>query len=207
VTARARDPRPERTRAAIVEAALTIVGSGQRFSMTSLARAAGVSRSSLYAQFPDVDEIAIALLVEVFDEIGRADAIDRTDTGVDVSVIAQRAALRLAEHLDTRRPFYRAVMSRTTSGRVFHELALAYSRTVEASITISNPDQSPEARHDLALFAGGGAMAILVDWLMSPDDPSPESLARRLLAAMPSDVVGHQDLHDDEQSPTTKERT
>jgi AcrR family transcriptional regulator len=207
VTARARDPRPERTRAAIVEAALTIVGSGQRFSMTSLARAAGVSRSSLYAQFPDVDEIAIALLVEVFDEIGRADAIDRTDTGVDVSVIAQRAALRLAEHLDTRRPFYRAVMSRTTSGRVFHELALAYSRTVEASIAISNPDQSPEARHDLALFAGGGAMAILVDWLMSPDDPSPESLARRLLAAMPSDVVGHQDLHDDEQSPTTKERT
>jgi hypothetical protein len=50
-------------------------------------------------------------------------------------------------------------------------------------------------------------MAILVDWLMSPDDPTPESLARRLLAAMPSDVVGHQDLRNDEESPTTKERT
>jgi AcrR family transcriptional regulator len=192
VTARATDPRPARTRAAIIAATerLVAVDHAPEVSVNEIARTAGVSRSAFYAQFSDLDELAVAMLVDAFREIGLDDIRARADDGNDhhLAVTSNR---RLVEHLALRYPFYRASLDWRLSGRVHDTVVSAYADQVAATMQVLG-DRVPAGldRADTARFIAGGAIALLTAWLREDAPEQQEQIVTRLLAVMPDWLVG-----------------
>ena len=191
---RATDPRPARTRAAIMAAVPRLIAdpaaSGE-ISVNAIARAAGVSRSAFYAQFSDLDELAVALLVDAFRDIGLDDVDARHDPRADARTLARESSRRLVAHIDERRTFYRASLDWRLSGRVHESVVHAYAQQVLATIAVLDggapPDVVPE---DAARFIAGGAIAMLTAWLRDEAPGGRDTMADRLVAVMPNWLVG-----------------
>lgn len=158
--------------------------------MQSIAAAAGISRSALYAQFAGMDDLAVALLSRTFAEIGDTDAADRARHDADVTTIAARAAVRLVDHIHGRREFYRSSLDWSVSSRGHDALVERYAETVASSLAVTHPAMPDGERLDLALFVGGGAMSLIRAWLRTESPAPPSALARALLRCMPPEVVG-----------------
>jgi AcrR family transcriptional regulator len=191
---RATDPRPARTRAAIVGAVSEVIADPAargEISVNAIARAAGVSRSAFYAQFSDLDELAVALLVDAFRDIGLDDVDARREPGADARTLAQESSRRLVAHIDERRAFYRASLDWRLSGRVHESVVDAYAQQVLATMAVLDagvpPDVVPE---DAARFIAGGAIAVLTAWLRDEAPGGRDAMADRLVAVMPDWLVG-----------------
>ncbi len=191
---RAADPRPARTRAAIIAATEHLVAKDHtaEVSVNAVVRAAGVSRSAFYAQFSDLDELAVAMLVDAFREIGLDDLRGRAAAaGDDRRRLALASNRRLVEHLAARYPFYRASLDWRLSGRVHETVVAAYADQV-ASTMEALGDRVPAGldRSDTARFIAGGAVALLTTWLRADAPAQQERIVVRLLAVMPDWLVG-----------------
>ena len=190
-SARATDPRPARTRAAILRAVEGLALAGSDVSVNAIARSAGVSRSAFYAQFADLDDLALSILMAQFELIGADDVVLRGQPAADEQAIARRAATRLVAHIDQRRSLYRAALDWHVSAQVHDALARGFAERIEESMSAMG-DRVPAAhRHSYtARYIGGGALALITDWLRDETPIAPADMARRLLAAMPEWLVG-----------------
>jgi AcrR family transcriptional regulator len=191
---RATDPRPARTRAAIMGAVPRLIAdpaaSGE-ISVNAIARAAGVSRSAFYAQFADLDELAVALLVDAFRDIGLDDVDARHDPRADALVLARESSRRLVAHIDERRAFYSASLDWRLSGRVHESVVSAYAQQVLATMRVLDDGVPPDVVHDdAARFVAGGAIAMLTAWLRDEEPDGRDAMADRLVAVMPDWLVG-----------------
>lgn len=189
---RATDPRPARTRAAITAAVADLVTDAEaEISVNAIARAAGVSRSAFYAQFADLDALAVSLLVDAFRDIGTDDVEARRDPGADARALARESSRRLVAHIAHRRAFYRASLDWRLSGRVHESVVSAYAQQVLATMSALG-DRVPShiVREDAALFIAGGAVALLTAWLRDDAPDGQHAMAERLVAVMPGWLVG-----------------
>ena len=193
VPARAADPRPARTRAAIIAATEHLVADEQtaEVSVNAIVRTAGVSRSAFYAQFSDLDELAVAMLVDAFREIGRSDVRARHGGPDDRNRLAVTSNRRLVEHIAARYPFYRASLDWRLSGRVHETVVSAYADQVMATMLVLG-DRVPAGlnRADTGRFIAGGAIALLTAWLREGAPEQQDRIVTRLLAVMPNWLVG-----------------
>jgi AcrR family transcriptional regulator len=189
--ARAIDPRPARTRAAILTAVEKLALAGSDISVNAIARSAAVSRSAFYAHFADLDDLALSMLTAQFEAIGSDDVELRTDPAADERAIARRAAARLVAHIDQRRTLYRAALDWHVSAHVHDALARAFGARIQQSMTAMGDRVPAEHRNShIARYIGGGALALLTDWLRDEAPVPPAEMARRLLAVMPEWLVG-----------------
>jgi AcrR family transcriptional regulator len=199
---RAIDPRPARTRSAIIAATEHLVAADRtaEVSVNAIVRTAGVSRSAFYAQFSDLDELAVAMLVDAFREIGlddlRARAEDVAGDGAGSAGDARRRLAaasnwRLVEHIAARYPFYRASLDWRLSGRVHETVVSAYADQVAATMRFLD-DRVPAGvgSDDMARFIAGGAIALLTAWLRDDAPEQQDRIVERLLAVMPDWLVG-----------------
>jgi TetR/AcrR family transcriptional regulator, mexCD-oprJ operon repressor len=81
----------QRSRDAIADAVLRAVGSGERLSMAAIARAAGVSRVTLYSHFPTL-EAAVGVAVERALSDARAATSDLDMSGAPPRALADLVA-------------------------------------------------------------------------------------------------------------------
>src|SRR5690625_3187169 len=112
------NPRAERSRAALIEAmtsALDTSEPGAVLSVAEIARAAGVSRPTLYQHFGDLPNLmraaAMVRLVALFDTVPQPAPLAQISWR-EASVAALRALLTELEH---RRGFYLAVLDSTAA--------------------------------------------------------------------------------------------
>lgn len=193
VPARATDPRPARTRAAIIAATEHLVAADRtaEVSVNAIVRTAGVSRSAFYAQFSDLDELAVAMLVDAFREIGLDDVHARTAVADDRRRLATASNQRLVAHIAARYAFYRASLDWRLSGRVHETVIAAYADQVTATMRALG-DRVPAGTDpvDTARFIAGGAIALLTAWLRQEAPEQQERIVQRLLAVMPEWLVG-----------------
>jgi len=189
---RATDPRPARTRAAIIEAVEKLVADPEtEVSVNAVARAAGVSRSSFYAQFADLDDLAVAMLVDTFRDIGLDDLEGRRIPDADLRTLARASNRRLVAHIGQRSAFYRASLEWRLSGRVHESVVSAYAQQVLATMAALGDRVPPHVVHeDAARFIAGGAIAMLTAWLRADAPGGQDAMAERLVAAMPEWLVG-----------------
>jgi AcrR family transcriptional regulator len=189
---RATDPRPARTRAAIVGAVEDLVAdSDAEISVNAIARAAGVSRSAFYSQFADLDDLAVSLLIDAFRDIGLDDVQARRDPGADAGVLARESSRRLVAHIGRRRAFYRASLDWKLSGRVHESVVSAYAEQVLATMAVLGEGVPPHVVHeDAARFVAGGAIALLTAWLRADAPDGQDAMADRLVAVMPDWLAG-----------------
>lgn len=189
---RATDPRPARTRAAIVRAVEGLAADAStEITVNAIARAAGVSRSAFYAQFADLDDLAVAMLVDAFRDIGLDDLRARDDHDADLRTLAVAANRRMLAHIGSRSAFYRASLDWRLSGRVHESVVAAYAQQVLATIRLLGV-RVPGTVHaeDTARFIAGGAIAMLTAWLRDDAPAEQDAMAERLVAVMPEWLVG-----------------
>jgi AcrR family transcriptional regulator len=189
---RAADPRPARTRAAIMLAVESLVADPTtEVSINAIVRAAGVSRSAFYAQFSDLDELAVSMLVDAFRDIGLDDLRARHDPAADLRALATSSNRRMLAHIGSRCAFYRASLDWRLSGRVHERVVAAYAQQVLATMHVLDVDVPSQAHdEDTALFIAGGAIAMLTAWLRDDAPDGQDEMLDRLLAVLPDWLVG-----------------
>jgi AcrR family transcriptional regulator len=169
----AADRRVQRTRAALMAAAVRLVSERgtTAIAVTDLTEAADVSRKLLYLHFGDRDGLLVAAALDLVQR-----GLAATEVPEDVRGRVLHVGRLFAEH----RVFYRAMLTgscafATTSA--FGGLFGALNRsTVRETFGLLDED----TLEDLAMFFAGGAVAVINDWLTG-EVAGPDELADRLL--------------------------
>lgn len=175
------DPRAARTRQIILDAVSRLTAAGFReISVSDVVREAGVSRSSFYTHFANLDEVAVGMLDRDFWSSGPT-----IGTGTGAS-IAREAYTALAGHLTGHQVLFSSVLDLPLASRAYDEAIGAYAdRIVEAIVAraVVPADISPDAA---ATYVAGGARTLISAWMRGSVPISDDELVEQLVALLPA---------------------
>jgi AcrR family transcriptional regulator len=182
------DPRAVRTRQKLVEAFHAGIADGElsAMSVSSLARAAGINRTSFYSHFASPEDLAIHALSELFDVVGSADIVMRASHSVPAAEASRRALRDIVEFVYERRVSYARVLGSAAAPRLVRGVTEAFTERTAVSLA-RMPSLPPGA--DVAVtarFLAGGVLGVIGAWL-GRDSPSrsPEELIEALVQCLP----------------------
>jgi AcrR family transcriptional regulator len=173
------DPRAERVRARLRDAALTLVAQRPVDDLTvaDLVGEAGVSRQAFYQHFRDRDDAIATAFTAAF-------AAAKFDSTSDLDSDARTGILRLFDFAADHRALYRNVVGSAVTQRVVSafraELLPACTSIAEEAAPAlgSVAALAPEA---VSRFLVGGLMEVLRSWM---EDPDSDDLRTRVTAAL-----------------------
>lgn len=175
------DPRAERTRRRLFEAAQALCDRGEDVTAAGLAREAKVSRSVFYTHFSDVGELAARMIEPVLGEIAAEAAVAR-DT--DPHRAMRDAHERVATHVNANRVLYRAAF-RLPGDALLDGMREAMRVALAAHIDMLRP--AAGIRTDIAAgYVAAAATNVLADWVTDQIQASPSEIAHHLHVLMPS---------------------
>ncbi|WP_424467024.1 TetR/AcrR family transcriptional regulator [Pseudoclavibacter helvolus] len=192
-TPRSPDPRPARTQAAIVAAVERLSARGEEVTVPAIVAEAGVSRSTFYAQFKDLDALAVRILTEVFTDIEALDLRLR-ETARPIET-ARATTSHLVAEFAKRRTLYAGVLGSRTTAEAARAVRAAFAEQALGTMRLTVPDGlDPKVAAD---YVAGGSLAVLTAWLLS-DTPEPtERVQQQLLALLPAWLI-----NDDKDTPS-----
>lgn len=168
---RAPDPRPARTRAAIIAAVERLSEQGAELSVSSVVVEASLSRSSFYSQFNDIGDVAVQLLHELYAE--------------NAVPSEPRAAIKLLlTEFSSHRHLYSAVLGESATVSAEWKVCEIIATASLPAITAVAPSHiQPEFA---ARFFASGALACIIPWLRSEQPASIDAITDQLLEMRPS---------------------
>lgn len=191
---RAPDPRPARTRSAIIAAVERLPDlPAEQVTVSAIARDAGVSRSVFYTHFSGLEDLLSAVLAETAEKINPSAG---ETGGLSALQLSTTSLKRLVDHVQSRATFYKAAFAwNTTAG--LHQAAIeGYARHIRdltesiRSSTSSHRALPPIDYTDFAAtFVAGGFIAALTDWLRTGQTIPSEALVQKLLGLLPEWLV------------------
>lgn len=161
------DPRPARTRAALIEATISALSTAEpgSLSITDLVRAAGVSRPTFYQHFADVNTLihaaALAKLEATFNSLLEADPT------ASVTLFTNSVSTSLLTKLQADAVFFRNVLETSGNSSLVEELVTFLTHRLlsrEAVAERLTATTGPLA-NDYAQFVAAGAAWLTVRWL------------------------------------------
>ena len=182
------DPRAVRTRQKLIEAFHAEIADGDpaAMSVSSLARAAGINRTSFYSHFASPEDLAIHALSDLFDVVGNADTELRSSHRVPAAEASRRALRDIVFFVCQRRDSYARVLGSAAAPGLLRAVTEAY--TAQAVVALSRmPSLPPGADVEVtARFLAGGVLGVVGAWL-SDDSPyrTPEELVEALVQCLP----------------------
>lgn len=184
----ATDPRAERTRRQIRDAVLAFSAEAEGdLTVSAVARRAGVNRSSFYAHFDSLDQVAIELLDESLETI--AELGWRARVGESTLGSEGHDLLSLVEHIAQQRRLYTAVLVTADSApqAQVHVAGVLTKRFEQAFIRHGAADlvDSTTVRAT-AIGVGAAVAAVLTAWLRGDLVCSPDLLAEQLASVLPA---------------------
>jgi AcrR family transcriptional regulator len=153
-------------------------------SVSDIVRVAEISRSSFYAHFSDVDELAAAFLHATFTEIGTAGGGIRID-GETSAETARRGYRRLIAHIVDHYALYQSTLTLPPMRKAYDDAVAAYARSLVLSIaqqTVTPRGSLPDL---VATYAAGGAIAVIRAWLDGSVSMSDDELVEQLVMLLP----------------------
>lgn len=165
--AESRQEKKERTRRALLDAALDLVGNSSfgALSLRQLTKAVGIVPTAFYRHFTSLDELGLALVEESFDSL-RTVLTDVRRGSLDPDVLIDRSVDVLTENLAADLPHYRFICRERYGG------VAAISEAVRRGLGLFEreltrdlarmPELSSWGARDLTLLAG-----LLVDLMVS----------------------------------------
>ena len=189
---RAADPRPARTRAALIEAAteaLSTIDPGN-LSITLLVKAAGVSRPTFYQHFSDLHELvhaaALSKLSAAFDSLLPA------DPAASLAVFTSEVSINLLKQLQADAAFYRRVLAFSGNSSLVAELIgfLSHRFLSRPAVAERFTTKTPQLTSEYAQFVAAGVAWMAVRWLATDftgehtAEATGERLAQMLQAAI-----------------------
>jgi AcrR family transcriptional regulator len=178
----AKDRRVRRSRAALMRAAVDLVGDRGTAAVpvSDIAETADVSRQVLYQQFGDRD----ALLLEAALDLVRRELLDGSLDVLSGAAGDERAAmLALARHFAAHRRFYRALLTSSSAFALNQALTGVFLPLNREGIVRMLGDRlGRQGVDDLAAFLTGGAGALVNTWVIEgPEHLDPEEFTDRLV--------------------------
>jgi AcrR family transcriptional regulator len=180
------DPRVARTRQAILDAVETLAARDEPITVAAIVRTAGIGRSSFYTHFSGIDELAVAVLSDVFQTIGAADVELRRRHAVSGSEAARLAQARLVGHLAQHRVLYTSMLALPFSSAVYSRAIEVYAAQVCATIAVLPGIPQGLSAEAVAIYTAAGSLGLLANWIRS-DDPVPEDvMIIQLMSLLPA---------------------
>ncbi|MGO9220380.1 MAG: TetR/AcrR family transcriptional regulator [Streptosporangiaceae bacterium] len=182
------DPRAVRTREKLIcafhEAVLD--SDPSKMSVSALARAAGVNRTSFYSHFSSPEDLAIHALSELFDVVGNADIVMRSRHSVPGTEASRRGLRDIVGFLDERRASYARLLGPGAAPQLVQAVTEAFTRrTAEA---LARMDVRPAYADPVitARFLAGGVLGVISDWLAGPPGQcTADELVEALIHCLP----------------------
>src|ERR1700733_12811655 len=130
------DPRALRTRSKLVWAFHVAIADSDptAMSVSSLARAAGVNRTSFYSHFASPEDLAIHALSDLLDVVGNADIVMRGEHSVPAAEASRRALRDIVSFVAERRESYARVLGPGTAPRLLREVTEAFAASTVVSL-------------------------------------------------------------------------
>lgn len=189
VTESRADPRAERTRGLIRDAVVALSGRGaEAVTVTAVARAAGVNRSSFYAHFDSLEDVACSMLDESIAQIADLGWRERTTSGVHNGGQGQRDLFALVGHVAQRRAFYASVLASGASAAAAqtHVAGLLRARFEESFLRYGALRiVDPATVTATAIGVGASLAALITSWLRGDLVCSEEELAAHCTEVLP----------------------
>ncbi|GAB3121916.1 TetR/AcrR family transcriptional regulator [Glaciibacter psychrotolerans] len=154
-------------------------------SVGDIVRVSGVSRSSFYAHFASLDELAAELLKAQLAEIGSAGDQQRREDLIVGTSAARVGYTRLVAHMVEHFSLYSSVLELQPARGAYDEIVEAYATRLLQSVVV--PDQAP-ANVNLELvttYIAGGALTLINAWLRGHIDVSDDELVEQLVGLLP----------------------
>lgn len=188
---RAPDPRPARTRAAILQAVEALGVNGGEINVSNIVKEAGLSRSSFYSQFKEVSDIAVQLVQELIyptpeDIEASKDPNDPRYgrfglTNVDVFL----------EEFHSRRNLYAALFgegAESAAVKKVSDMMAEVSRPAFVARALSVGKTEFEGEF-AARFVAAGAISNMAAWCSSDSPVSVEVMKLHLMSALPAWII------------------
>ena len=182
------DPRAVRTREKLVAAFHEAVRDRDPggMSVSALARAAGVNRTSFYEHFASPEELAIHALGDLFDVVRNADIVMRSQHSVPAAEASRRALREIVGFVHERRETYVRLLGPGAAPALVQAVTEAFTeRTVQA---LEQMDARPAGADPqvTARFLAGGVLGVIGAWLADqPAQWPPDRLVEALIWCLP----------------------
>jgi AcrR family transcriptional regulator len=182
------DPRAIRTRRAITGAVRELIAEGESSpSVSQIVRRAGLSRSSFYTQFANMDALAAAVFGEAFTEIETEGISERVSGSVPAAEATRSAVERLIRHVDAHRDFYLHSFPGTFAGH--NEAVEALAAQLRESIPLVSSPPPGVSVEATAIWIAGGQLAMLRSWLAGQLTGSVTDITDQVMALLPAWLV------------------
>jgi AcrR family transcriptional regulator len=191
VTPKGEDPRPARTRAAILNAVETLSESGEEITVAAIVAEAGISRSTFYTQFADLDALAVHILTDAFRDIEALDlALRATTSPIET---ARATTAHLVAEFDRRRNLYAGVLGSRTTTEVHRAVQDAFADQALGTMRETVPEHlDPRVA---AEYVAGGSLAIITAWMLSDTPLPPSTVQEHLIALLPLWLINDERNH------------
>lgn len=180
------DPRAEHTRQMVFTAVRQLI-SDRNASVTvaDIVRAARISRSTFYAHFGSLDDLAVEVLRSQFDEINGLDVDWRREDLIPGRAAARLGFGRLVAHIVDNFPLYWSALQTPHTRSAYDELVESYSiRLMDSVITVGGAPDDVDAKL-VSTFVAGGAMTLIRAWMHGQIELSDDDLLRQLVDLLP----------------------
>lgn len=177
------DVRGERTRRAVRRAVEDLSAEGRAgLTVRAIVERAGVSRSTFYAHYSDVSDLAESLMVEAMEEVAREEQRMLKNSARPTSLHA--SLLQLLDHLVRNRALYEAALSLPGSDRAYRR-AVGTIADVAARHLMRSPIPEGVDPEIAAQWIAWGQYGVYDAWLRGAIDASPAVLAQTSLSLLP----------------------
>lgn len=185
---RAPDPRKERTRTAIVTGLSTLLRQGHSEStVRDVVTEAGVSRAAFYTHFSGVDEVALVVLREIFDELREIHLSERRELGQRTAASVRAGQERLADAFWQQRDLLRPLLEGSHSATAYMAIVRAFATTIESIMCTELPRIPAGIDARLASIAVANTLVgLLVAWVTGHIDVDLKTIVDHLVAMLPA---------------------
>ncbi|WP_374946376.1 TetR/AcrR family transcriptional regulator [Agreia sp.] len=176
------DPRAARTRQGILSAVARLHAADSKdISVSDIVREAQISRSSFYAHFSSLDDLAVALLRQEF-----ASVVGPNTRSAAAGSGLRESYTRLVEHFAQRESIYSSALGLPLSRRAFDDVVAAYAEQVLASFDEPASEADAIRARLAATYVAGGTVSLLSAWVANHHDISADQLAGQLIDLLPA---------------------
>lgn len=161
------DPRPARTRTALIEAATGALSTAEpgSLSITDLVKAAGVSRPTFYQHFTDVNALIHAAALEKLE--ATFNSLLEADPTASVTLFTSSVSTSLLTKLQADAVFFRNVLETSGNSSLVAELVTFLTHRMLGREVVAErlSAKTSSLTNDYAQFIAAGAAWLTVRWL------------------------------------------
>lgn len=179
-SSRATDPRPGRTRLAILDAIATLGNRGEALTVAAVAETAGISRTTFYSQFRDFSDVAVQLIGEMNACFAEEDHASMSEAEVNPLTVFTSTLL---DEFATKKDLYTAVFRANITVDAYRNLLEVLAQHLESAMTHIAPE--PITAKVAARYTAGGVLTTVIDWLLDEHPASSDEVQQQLLAMLP----------------------